>query len=573
MLVWLGVSLCCTSQAMFAAIDPDFLMDSDPQLGVPQPVASFNPALKTLWMSALERPEIDMQRMAAETIARAHEHGMPDLIETVPELEKILLAESSHPAARFAAARALIVLQSRNSAAKLFDASKVSGADFRQLIEPALARWDYPPARAIWQDRLDAPETNRRDLILAMRGLAQVREQAALPKLMSCAGDLTDSSDIRLEAATAVGQIADTGLEQSANRLAHDTRTPYFTNQLCAIRFLARHHSEAARQLLIELARHEEPVVAATSLSRLNEIDSELVLPLVESALKSRDPHVRMQGATAYLRLPSVDRIGPLCELLADPHPRVRQVVSEGLLLLSEDPEFHDSICGGAFQVLAGNRWQTESVLLLGELEYKPAANRLVELLESPRPEVMVAAAWALRKVAAPETIPALIDKASRQTEHRKHETTPGLDEQVAHLFEGLGVLKAMDAAPVMRQYIPKEHYIGDHSRGAAIWAIGRLKEGTRDSRLEDELSERIRDFADKQPETPRVKRMCVIALARMNAADQSPLLRGMVSRTQRPIELAVTLRWAVKQLTGEELPPPEPLSIEQGNWFLEPIP
>ena len=80
-LVWLAIHLCCAGQFVFAAIEPDYLMDSDPQLRLPAPVENFNPAMKALWMMALERPEIDMQRMAAETIARAHQYGIPDLID------------------------------------------------------------------------------------------------------------------------------------------------------------------------------------------------------------------------------------------------------------------------------------------------------------------------------------------------------------------------------------------------------------------------------------------------------------------------------------------------------------
>ena len=41
--------------------------------------------------------------------------------------------------------------------------------------------------------------------------------------------------------------------------------------------------------------------------------------------------------------------------------------------------------------------------MLLGTLGHQPAANRLVELLESPRLEIMVTAAWALgRRILAP---------------------------------------------------------------------------------------------------------------------------------------------------------------------------
>lgn len=566
--------------AAHAEIKPDFLMDSDPKLQLPKPVKNFDPNLTALWMEALKRPEIDMQRMAAETIARAHLRGFPDLAKAVPRLEEILLADASHPAARFAAARALIVLESRDLSDKLFEASQTYGTDLRQLIEPALAVWDNASAKAVWIERLGSAETRPRDLILAVRGLGKVREQSTLPGLLSITNDLTRNSSVRLEAASSAGKIAETGLEQDAKRLARNARTPLFVNQLCAIRLLAHHSSEGAKQLLIELASHDEPAVAAAALQRLNEIDYSLVLPLAETAIRNSDPQVRRQGAMCLLRIPAVSHIAPLSQLLADPHPGLRREVCEGLYELSEKPGFSEPILDAAMRVLAGDKWQghEQAALLLGTLEHKPAADRLVELLESPRVEVRIPAVWALRKVAVPKTIPALIDQARRLTERRRNENQPGLDEQVAHLFEALGVLRAKDAMPLLLEYVPKT-WAQKLSRGAAFWAIGRLKEGTRDAKLEAALAERILDFEPSPSEKIIVKEMSAIALGRMQAVDQAKMMRQYAmgdyieERLVVQGRLKLALGWAIRELTGEELPPPKPLTVSQGSWFLEPLP
>jgi HEAT repeat protein len=576
MLVWLWVSLCHTSQSRCATIDLDFLIDSDPELVVPQPVAHFHPALKSLWIMALERPEIDMQRMAAETIARAHQSGMPNLIEAVPALETTLLAESSHSTSRFAAARALIVLDSRRSSQQLFQASQASGSDLRQLIEPSLAAWHYDPAGPMWLKRLESPGIYRRDLVLAIRGLAQLHEQSALSPLLRIALDLTRQPDLRLEAAAAIGEISDTGLERDAESLARDTRTPQFVNQLCAIRFLARHTSSSAQQLLISLATHTEPVVAAAALQRLNSIDSRLAVPLAESAIKSPDPSVRLEGARACLRSPAVERFAPLIQLLSDPHPGVRREICEGLVALAEQPDFTEPIHKGAMQVLAGDLWQgqEQAALLLGMGDYELAAARLVELLESPRDEVLITAAWSLRKLAVPETVPAIIDKAKRQTEMRKSgvKNDSAVSLQIILLFEALGVLKAAEALPLLLEYVPKQQLLGERPRGAAIWAIGLIHEGTRNAQIEEAFSDRIRDFNDVRPESLFVKQMSVIALARMNAVDLAPMLRDMVPTFPGPPQLAAAVRWSVTKLTGEEFPPPDPPIARQIEWFLEPL-
>ena len=585
--VWLVVCLGGVDPVVSAGIDPDFLMDSDPDLRLPPPVKDFNPALASLWMEALERPEMDLQRMAAETIARAHEYGIPDLVTAVPRLEKILLAEASHPAARFAAAHALIVLECRDSSDKLFEAAQAFGADLRQHVEPALAAWGNVSAKKVWIERLGSPETRPRDLILALRGLGEVGEQSTLPDLLSITSDMARNSGIRLAAAAAAGKIAESGLEQDAERLAGNTRTPLFVNQLLAIRLLAGHSSAEAKRVLVDLARHEEPAVVAAALKQLNEIDFSLVRPLAESALRSPDSQVRRQGAVCMLRLPSVGQIVPLSQLLADPHPVLRRDVAEGLYQLSENSELSEPVREAALQVLTGDKWQgqEQASLLLGLLQHQPAADRLVELLESPRVEVRLPAAWALRKLAVQHTIPALIDQANRQTELRSLKgDSPELDQLVAHLFEALGVMQSQDAIPLLLDHVPKRS--GSHlSRGAAIWALGRIYEGKRDAKLEADLEARIRDVAPQPLEISLVKQMSAIALGRMQAVDMAPSLRQIAmsgtsddaarvqsNATIAAMRLKLALGWAVRELTGEELSPPEPLTFGQGSWFLEPL-
>ena len=567
-------SICCgITTPSDAEIRPDFLMDSNPKLNVPDPVKYFSPELKSLWLAALERPETDMQRLAAETIARGHQYGVPDLEEAVSRLEAVLQADKSQPATRFAATRALIVLESRNSSEALFRFSQKYEADLRQLIEPALANWNFAPAISMWKERLGKSETRSRDLILALRGLAQVRERSSTSEILAIVHDESRSADVRLEAAAAAGQCSDSGLEPDAGRLAHGKQKLQSIHSICACRLLARHDSEAARTLLIELSSHQSSTVAASALNRLLEIDSTLVLPLAETAMNHADPYVRRAGASAYLQHPTPERIASLSRLLADPHPGVRREICDNLFRLSDRTTLIEAIRASINDLLSQEAWQgqEQAALLAGMLKHQPASSRLVELLESPRAEVNISSAWALRKVAVPETIPAIVDKVTRQTERRKQVTEPTLDEQVAHLCEALGVLKASEAESLLVRYIPKDPFMGEKSRCAAVWALGLIKQDTRDTELEDKLRDRIRDFSDVDPEIDSVKEKCAITLARMKAVDQAPQLQGIAELDGIGARLGTALRWAVKDLTGEDLPPVKPPRLPPGSWFLEP--
>src|SRR5205823_3301291 len=118
--------------------------------------------------------------------------------------------------------------------------------ELRNLVEPALARWDYRPARAVWRERLRDPIARPQDLLLAIRGLGAVCDERALGLLRELVlADLdrevksktrretVDSSihpssfilhpSLRLEAARVLGALRTEGLEKDAERLAAET--------------------------------------------------------------------------------------------------------------------------------------------------------------------------------------------------------------------------------------------------------------------------------------------------------------------------------------------------------------
>jgi HEAT repeat protein len=285
------------------------------------------------------------------------------------------------------------------------------------LIEPALANWDYEPIRETWHGRVRDPHTNPREMVLALEGLAQSQDQEVLAEIVEIVLSGDRSPGLRLQAARAAGAIAHSGLESSAGQLMslRDART---LHRLCAVALLDRHDSESARRQLLELARDAEPTVAEQALGRLNEIDPELVIPLAEAVRVNPDPKVRQHAADAYVALPSPERVSLLSQMLNDLHPDVRTRVADGLAALGARPELEVSVRESAFEVLAGDNWrgQEQAALILGVLDYEPAAARMVELLRSDRSEVEVAAAWGLRLLAVPEFLPEMLRIAQERT-------------------------------------------------------------------------------------------------------------------------------------------------------------
>ena len=185
----------------------------------------------------------------------------------------------------------------------------------------------------------------------------------------------------------------------------------------------------------------------------------------------------------------------------------------------------------------------------------------------------MIASAWALRNVAVEETLPALLKKASYLTDVRlRQQNFEEIDLQAAHLFEALGRMKYQPAEPLMRRYIRKDYVMGEYSRSAAIWGLGLLHVSKPDEALAGEIAGRVTEpGVANPPEFPRVRLAGAIALARMKASSQSRALRDFLPNTGDS-RVYMAIRWALKEITGEEVPLLPPVTISRGGWFLEPL-
>lgn len=557
------------------AIEPEFAMYHDPELASPTIELKLDDAFLGLWKQALTRREADYQRMAANAIAEAAQLGFPGMEGASSELLQVLKADGTHPAARFAAARALVILDVRSAAPALFAAAQEHGLQLRLLIEPALARWEFEPVRAVWRARVRDSRTNRRELILALEGLAHAQDDEALPSLLPLVHSGDQPADVRLAAARAAGAAADSGLEADAARLREQVSASVL-HRLCAVSLLRRHTSDRSCEQLAALARDADPTVAEQALGRLFAIDPALVAPLADDAMQNPDPKVRRRGADAYVALPTPERIPVLSRLLDDPHPDVRRSIRDDLFRIAQVPELSDAVRSAAMDILSGDSWrgQEQASLLLGALDHEPAATRLLQLLHAERMEVEIASAWALRKLAVPATLPDILAHAQqRSTARRTGQGSAGLDKQVAHLFEAMAVMKYAPAEPLLREYIPKIRINGYYSRGAAIWALGQLHTEAPAEDLALQLVERMNDTKDPyNQELDIVWKMSATALGQMRAQSQLPALQQRLQETDKHDPVAYALRWSIHRITGEEFPEPGPVTRSRGGWFLEPL-
>ncbi|NLF71601.1 MAG: hypothetical protein GX575_21425 [Candidatus Anammoximicrobium sp.] len=570
-LVILSLAAVCCGQSRKPL---DFVMFADPRLDLPPDEMRFQPELLPLWLAALDSPEADLRQQAARALARAHAHGMPGLDAAIGPLTRNL-QESDRQIVRLTAAQALVAMDARPLASALFNRGQTDGLDMAQLVEPALARWHFQPAIDLWRRRLQDDGVDRQRRLLAIRGLAQVRDQPAADPLLKIAIADSEPADMRLAAAVAVARVCRSGLEDAARRL-RSKPTAGVADRLVAVRLLREHDSAAARSLLLEMVQDEDSSVVAGAFETLLALEPARIVSLARAAIARGDANVRSLVALALATCPSADNLAVLADLLADPIPNLREQARQSLEKLAQSPDWRPEVLRQGERLLQSERWAAleQSVVLLGTLNHPPAADRFVALLEHPRAEVYVAAAWGLRRLGLARTLAPALDAARRRSANRQESSggpgRPNLDYQLAHLFEFFGQQKYAAAEPFLRTFIPKDLSI-PQARSAAIWALGHCHENRPVAELVTALQARLNDVDTLMPEDELIRRFSAVTLGRMKAADALRTLEAYNEPAGIVSPVGYACAWSLERLTGQPIPArPVPVKYHL-NFFLEP--
>lgn len=558
----------------------DSLLDLDPKSAWKPPEVHFEYELKDVWIRALEAPEADLRRRAAESFVRARREGFDGFDEAIPRLEKRLAMPDPHPQVRLALARALCALDARRTAPLLVEELQRDGLRASVMIEPTLARWNFEPMYAVWRERLADPTTARRYYMLAVECLGVVRDAQSETTLRGLVTDKAQPADVRLVAARALAQIRPAGLESLSQQLAEagsaDSESAGVLDRMLAAELLLHHEDPAAMDQLLKLALDDEPAVADRALEALFRVVPERIRPLAEQLLSSRDSNLRRWATKAIALEPNATHLGMLQQRLVDSHPEIRVIARDALLEFATQAGMQEEVIAAAVETLGGDDWRglEQAARIAAQLDHKPAAARLMELLVHPRDEVGVTAAWGIRKLSVPETLDpclAYCERANQQLrEGAAGAPLPGaVPLRMAQLIQHFGVQRFSKAEPLLRQLVPKAPYPIE-PRAASVWSLGYLHEGQAPSDLGVAFAGRLSDVGSSPPEHGRVRQMAAVSLGRMKSMDQVDVLREFYKLEGTGSEVGAACAWAIEQLTGEKLPPPDPLVRYPQGWFLK---
>jgi HEAT repeat protein len=579
------VMLAQASPSPLGGADPiiDSVIYNDPKIPVATALKVFPERLIPLWLQALDRPEKSLQCQAATTIVQAHERGMPGLDKTILSLVRVLDRPEQDVAVRLAAARALIALNAKQSAPRLFEHAQKDGIDMRNLVEPALAKWSYEPAKLVWLERIAQRGMPRNGYLVAIDCLGIIREEKAAPRLRELALSKEIDSLVRLEAAKALGGIKPAGLEKVAHQLIWEKGPTASVAQLAAATLLVKDHgSHATQEILLKLAAEAEPVAATVALDALLEENANLVLPLLAKLVASPDAKIRMKAIEAVLKAPLPADISLIAQLLDDPHPHVRVRARQVLADIGTKGAFADTVRIAGMKVLLADAWrgQEQASLLLGLLDHKPAALRMVELLQSQRPKAFAAVAWGLRKLAVPATHAAQLDALQKRWE--KIVKADGVDDDIedlgmSQLVQSLALAKHSPALPFFDRLVSRPSVtrtICPETRAAAIWGLGRARANGATTEFVGALIGRLNDAGGGPvlPEDGRVRLMSAVALGQTKAKSSEDSLRKFYVGKLGLYPISNACGWALEQVTGEPFPKSGNIEFVQRGWFLEPV-
>jgi HEAT repeat protein len=313
----------------------------------------------------------------------------------------------------------------------------------------------------------------------------------------------------------------------------------------------------------------------------LIESEPKRLLPFSGGLLAHRDPKVRALAVAALGKVPAAGNVARLADRLDDPHPEVRRSARAALRQFAQQKDLHDLVVAQTVRLLAAPSWrgQEQAAILLTQLEHRPAAGRLVELLTSPRPDVYITSAWALRMLDIPETLPAILRHVETETRRQlAGKPAPGRDapvelveHQLSQLNQFFGARKYEPADLALRQFVPKRSdKLGGEARAAGIWALGRLHENSGDKGLASEFEARLQDVGSIPPEDDRVRRMSAIALGQLKATAALPSLRKFAGDRKPSFDpVGNACAWAIAKIAGEAVPAPENLHRIYLDWFL----
>ena len=568
-------------------IKNDWPMFADPVMLHEQKILVVADRLIPTWLAALASEANEIRVDAVETIRMASVKKLPGLEVTIDPLIAICADKENSKVLRHTAASALVLQDAKQAESVFVEAVTAGEFEMSLIVEDALRRWQSEALLDIWRKRIERP-TSISLMRLAFNGLASNGSDDDHQQLVDYAVNRANRNSLRLEAAQAIAAYSKRPYLTEAAALSIGTSSDLVIAAALASPTPGEQEQDQAVEINQRLCASLSYVASGLAAQSLIAWNPQSILELSEVLESHRNKRSRLAYVTALYETVASDTLVTLAQYLDDADPELRTQVRNWLIQLAEQPELRPGIIQVTQRSVSSDSWrvQEQGLHMAVELEQTQVALDALGLLTSERAEVLVTAAWALRRLQVTATLaPALAYCDGRKLEFLGEKLPRDLEfsinEQFAHLYQMFGQMKYKPASKLLQQFTRKEQALRFRVRASAAWALGKIWEGdlTGDPEVAKLLFTRLTDEAPIPPEDVLVKRMCAIGLARMgsNTPETIAALHKYREQTMRSGEpgfnsLHTGASWALTELTGESFPDPIPEDYNEGPWLLSPF-
>lgn len=506
-------------------------------------------------LARLKSP-VDSYRLSeARNIAQSNNQIRDEYkAEAIAVILQALRSGDANRPVRQALVSALLNLTDGSDLNELWQLSQGDAA-LRGFVESALIEWKNPSAREVWLSRLADSTTPEADLQLAIRGVAAIEAQAAREPLSALIRNDDFGLPTKILATRSLGTLTKNDQEALAADLLDSER---FAKEQLAAQLLVNHSSDLAQELMSKILNQSFAPAQVIAYRWCAEHRPELARELAANMLQHSENEIRLLAVKVLHRFDDPASLQLQGQSLSDRNVTVRRTVRDQLIEKGQLESLLTTVNAILTEHLQADTFEgaEQAILVTVALNLVDRCPRLVQLLEHPRAEVGIRAAWALQQlVETQEDLAAINLHCQRWTERIVADTLfQDVHEpdvlRLAFAFQALGHNSYMPADEMLRVYVPKNSQrMRTNARNAAIWALGEIWRGRLDSGLEQPLAERMLDPVIVDAEAETVKYTCAIALGKIGNPSSITQLQASPEKMPSPIGQAVN--WSIEKFNN----------------------
>ena len=520
------------------------------------------PDLDASWLQHINKPApiLELTRFASgeaanlivesqNAIRLANELNREDRTASLKSILEKLTTPDPNEQVQLSIVSAAIQLADASYAPELWEKLRDHNPS-RRLLDPAMIKWKSPLALDDWRKRLTQSETPNSQLIVAIEGVAAVGNEQDLAVLETLLRRDRSNTTLKAVVARAMGSLAQRNLENLADDVF---ASGIDQHALIVAELLSRHDSDRARDLLgkvLKTGNNAARNVAYTAISRSFGAFARELAP--EMLLQSNN-HLRQQAIEVLNRFDDPESLRQQAIAMDDRNQTIRNTARENIEKKAQNAALKVVVDETITMQLKSDspRAVVQSILLSVSLDQRERCHQLVALLDHPDMDVSITAAWGLQSIVdSPELLDLILKHTDLATQRLRKGEAISVSEFVkqAFLFEALGRNHYKPAIPSLKLYVPKSRLkLMNFTRATAIWAIGKIQEGSRDETTATLIAQRMLDRSDDDPEDPLVQFTSAIALGFIRAPGSIEQLNKVIDAPPSPIGLARD--WSLKQI------------------------